>query len=250
VAKPQTEDGYLRIADELVEALAKTNFSAHESRVMWCIFRKTYGWKKKLDWIAGSQFRKMTGLDRRHVFRALEKLEKRQIIVIQTDDKNPRSYGIQKNYDHWVLSSKEMTRVKLSSKQMTDVSSKEAHTKDTITKDIRHSPKISHLPNRKNTKSQPAVGFKETMGLYYELFVKRFGAKPDIDGGRDGNILSGLIAAHGAAEVQALLRFFFDYPPAWVEKSGKFTLPAFKSAYTEILAQSRNGHGQHQEFVG
>jgi phage replication O-like protein O len=92
-----------------VEALAKTNLSAHESRLLWCIFRKTYGWDKKVDWIAGSQFRKMTGLDRRHVFRALGKLEKRRIIVIQTDDKNQRTYGIQKNYDRWVLSSKEMT---------------------------------------------------------------------------------------------------------------------------------------------
>jgi phage replication O-like protein O len=247
MAAPQTEDGYLKIADELVEALAKTNLSAHESRVMWCIFRKTYGWKKKLDWIAASQFKKITGLDRRHTFRALEKLAKRRIIVIHTDDKNRRSYGIQKNYDRWILSSKQMT----SSRQMTHLSSKEAHTKDTITKDtIRRSPKVSRLGTPLKEKS-PVGGYKETVALYFELFALRFGgAKPDFDGA-DGNLLSGLIAKHGAGQVQTLLRLFFERPPPWVLKDLRFTIPAFKRSFTELIAQFQNGRIQHSGgFIG
>jgi len=89
------------------------------------------------------------------------------------------------------------------------------------------------------------------MALYSVLFLQRFGAKPDIDGGRDGKILSGLLSNHGAAEVQELLRFFFEHPPAWVQEKGRFTLQTFKYAYNEILAQSRNGKIQHQGgFVG
>jgi hypothetical protein len=139
-----------------------------------------------------------------------------------------------------------MTSEKTSSKEMTHLSSKEAHTKDTVTKAIRRSPKISHLSNR-----QSAPGFKETMALFSELFLQRFGAKPDIVGGRDGKLLSGLLAAYGAPVVQRLLRFFFEHPPVWVQKNGKFTIPAFKSAFTELLVQSRNGKFQHQgSFVG
>ena len=209
MSSPQLENGFVRIACELVEALAKTNLSAHESRVLWLIIRKTYGWKgKKHDWIAGSQFRKGTGLDRRHSHRALTKLKERRIIVICLDDKKHRSYGIQKNYERWILSSKEMTDSKTSSKEMTHASSKEAHTKDTITKDIRRSPKISRLNGRRTprTSAPPVTGFKETLALYCDLFVKRVGAKPDIDGGRDGKIISALLAAHGTAEVQELLQ--------------------------------------------
>jgi hypothetical protein len=98
-------------------------------------------------------------------------------------------------------------------------------------------------------KSEQVSGFKQTIAIYHDCFVSKFGAKPDIDS-RDGKLLSGLLAAHGAAEVQELLRVFFEHPPAWVQKGCKFTIPAFKSSYTEILAQSRNGKAQQGGFVG
>jgi hypothetical protein len=105
-----------------------------------------------------------------------------------------------------------------------------------------------HVQKPKSSASPGVLGFKETMGLYHDLFLAKFGAKPDIDGGRDGKLLAGLVKSHGADQVQSLLRFFFDHPPGWVEKKGKFTLPAFKSAYTELLAQSRNGKQEMRAF--
>src|SRR5262249_49653490 len=91
--------------------------------------------------------------------------------------------------------------------------------------------------------SATPAGFKEAMATYHDCFVSRFGAKPDI-GGRDGKLLSELLKAHGANEVTSLLRYFFESPPPWIEKNGKFTITGFKSAYTELLAQSRNGKTQ------
>jgi hypothetical protein len=96
----------------------------------------------------------------------------------------------------------------------------------------------SHLNGHHKERKAPE-SYKETVALYVDLFVGRVGAKPDFDG-RDGKLLSGLLKAHGAAEVQELLRFFFAHPPTWVEKTSKFTIYAFKSAYTELLAQSRS----------
>jgi hypothetical protein len=129
---------------------------------------------------------------------------------------------------------------------------KEAHTTNTITTDIRRSPKIPRLNGRqKNGKSKcPVPGFKEIMALYFELFAARFNAKPDVDG-VDGKLLSGLIAKRGADEVMVLLRFFFDHPPAWVLRDSKFTIPAFKRSYTELVAQHQNGRiQQNGGFVG
>ena len=52
MANPQTENGHIKIANEIIEAITRTNLSAHESRVLWYIIRKTYGFNKKMDWMA------------------------------------------------------------------------------------------------------------------------------------------------------------------------------------------------------
>src|SRR5215471_1115400 len=99
VTNPQLEDGFTTIAHEIMEALAKINLSPYESRVLWFLLRKTYGWKKKSDWIAGSQFRAgLGGLDRRHIWRAAKSLAIRNIIVISTDDTGNPIYSFQKYY--------------------------------------------------------------------------------------------------------------------------------------------------------
>ena len=96
-------------------------------------------------------------------------------------------------------------------------------------------------------KQPPVEGFKESMKLYYDLFVAKVGAPPDIDG-REGKILSGLLRGHGAKEVQRLLKFFFKNPPAWVVEKGKYTIPTFKGLYSELLAQSRRQQSSMEEI--
>jgi phage replication O-like protein O len=102
MANPQLEDGYIGIANDIAEALMRINLSAHESRVLWFIFRTTYGWEKKVDWISLSQFEKCIGLDRRLIHRAIKNLTMKNIIVIQRDDGIRVSYGIQKDFDKWI----------------------------------------------------------------------------------------------------------------------------------------------------
>ena len=134
MANPQKEDGYTPIANEIVEALWKMNLSAYEGRVLWYLFRKTYGWQKKTDRIALSQFSKDIGLDRRLIFRAIRGLSSKQMIVIYKDDKNSVTYGFQKNYEKWKVSSNKMTVIstddRVSSKEIHKLSSKEIPTKE------------------------------------------------------------------------------------------------------------------------
>ena len=101
MANPQIENGHTKIANELVEALAMVNLSAYESRLLWVIFRKTYGWNKKTDRISYSQFANFTGIDRRHIGRALTEPKRRQIIVCSGEGYN-LEYGIQKDFDLWI----------------------------------------------------------------------------------------------------------------------------------------------------
>ena len=105
---PQIEDGHIKIANEIAEALAKRNFSAYEIRILWVIWRKTYGWHKKEDQISFTQFEKATGLHRRHVQRTLKRLMERNIVastgystVASTGYSKILSYQFQKDYTKW-----------------------------------------------------------------------------------------------------------------------------------------------------
>jgi len=103
-------DQYTPIHNEVLEALAKINLAPYEIRVLFVIWRKTYGFidkktglRKKFDWIAGSQITEMTGLDRRLVYRALQGLKKKN--VISRDDNKT---GFSKEFMR-LMSSVEMT---------------------------------------------------------------------------------------------------------------------------------------------
>ena len=97
MANPQLEDGFTMVANEIIEALARINLCAYESRVLWFIIRKTYGWHKKIDWIALSQIVDSTGILKPNVSRTLKSLKARNIII---RDKN-RHVGLQKDYEKW-----------------------------------------------------------------------------------------------------------------------------------------------------
>jgi phage replication O-like protein O len=77
----QPENGHVDLAYGIVDAMCKTKMSNYEARVLWAIWRKTYGWKKTEDWISLSQFREMTGISTDHVSRTLSILEQRGIII-------------------------------------------------------------------------------------------------------------------------------------------------------------------------
>jgi len=138
MANPQAENGHVDLANELVEALAKIRISGEEMQCLWVIIRKTYGWKKKEDWIALSQFQEMTGINHGNVCRALRGLLKKNIVV-KKDDRRGVSYGIQKDYLKWRPSSKKTRGRQKRQLGVVNIdnqgSSKKTTTKDTITKD-------------------------------------------------------------------------------------------------------------------
>jgi phage replication O-like protein O len=140
MASPQLEDGFTRIANEIIEVLARINLSPYESRVLWFVLRKTYGWRKKSDWIAASQMRAgLGGLDRRNIFRALKGLSGKNMIVISRDDAHKPKYSFQKDYSKWRVSSKKTQDVVCIDTPRHlyrhTVSSVETHTKETKTKE-------------------------------------------------------------------------------------------------------------------
>ena len=110
IANPQCKNGYIRIATELYEALAKKNVYGRGSangQIICAVIRKTYGYNKKEDAISISQLIEMTGLCRRTIIYALQDLEAKNVLfIIRRRIQHGNEVNIikfNKDYDSWVV---------------------------------------------------------------------------------------------------------------------------------------------------
>jgi len=101
---PQVENGYTRIANELLEQLLKARLSGREWRIIVAIIRQTYGWQKHEDKISLSQFEKATGIPRNKIWLVTKGLIDRNIIkktIPQKGHTGHATYSINKHYKQW-----------------------------------------------------------------------------------------------------------------------------------------------------
>ena len=112
MSTPQLENGHVRIANELLEAILRGGFSQHEQSVIFAVIRKTYGFNKKEDDMSAAQIGAICGIARQHVTTALNALAFRNVI-----NKRPGEYGmiigLQKDHRKWV--SKAQLKARLAS---------------------------------------------------------------------------------------------------------------------------------------
>ena len=101
MANPQKENGYVQVANELFDALARMRIPGEQRQVLDVIIRMTYGWNKKDSQISYAEFGARTGLDHRHVFRALKALQEHALVK-----KSTAGYRVQKDYGKWVTYAK------------------------------------------------------------------------------------------------------------------------------------------------
>ena len=107
---PQLENGYTRMANELIERLAGIRIPGEAMQALWLIIRKTYGFNKKSDTIALLQFCEHTGMKKPAVCRAVKKLEQLGIVsIIKKDNGNAAEYAIIKDSAKWQPLSKKIT---------------------------------------------------------------------------------------------------------------------------------------------
>jgi phage replication O-like protein O len=152
MANPQKENGYMPIANEIVEHLARLRINGESMQVLWVILRKTYGFNKKDDYIALSQFCTLTGLKKPTVCKALAKLVLLNVIT-QKDNGDGKTYMFVKDFDKWTPLPKKVTLPK----KIMSITQKDNNrypkrvlqktiTKDTITKDIALTSNAGQIP--------------------------------------------------------------------------------------------------------
>ena len=90
------DDGYTRIANELLEAVMAADLTARQLKVVLALIRKTYGFGKKFDRITNTQIAMMTGIHHTHVCKAKNEMIAMNIIVT-----NGLAIGINKVISEW-----------------------------------------------------------------------------------------------------------------------------------------------------
>lgn len=153
------DDGYTRLANDILEAAYKVRLNGNAMSVLLAIARMTYGWNKASDRIAGVQLANETGLSESEVSLAVKTLLSRNIITAAGDKRKVKTIGINKNVSEWILCKPTRSHVqtqKLSCANADYDLCKHTNTKDIIPKTLnqRQEQEI-YGPNQANADSEP-----------------------------------------------------------------------------------------------
>ncbi len=120
MANPQLDNGYIRIANELYIEIYKADLSASELRIVLFIMYQTYGFNKKTKKLSANYISNSIGIPVKTIRRAISTLIDKNILVAKSNGKNntAKSYGIQKDYEKWVLKNEYTPTQKKVSPQM------------------------------------------------------------------------------------------------------------------------------------
>lgn len=155
------EDGYTRIANELLEAVMLAGMTQHQLLVFMAVMRKTYGFNKKVDWVSNEQLSQLTGMLPHKCSAAKSALVKRNILT-----QEGRLTGINKELNEWKNEPypKKVNLPKSGKKCLPESGNgsypNRVTTKDNITKDkkdIKHTSENSGESSDERLKSLPVV---------------------------------------------------------------------------------------------
>lgn len=138
------DDGYTRIANELLEAVMLAGLTQHQLLVFLAVMRKTYGFNKKLDWVSNEQLSELTGILPHKCSAAKSVLVKRGILI-----QSGRNTGINNVVSEWSTLPESGKKNKVYLKEVNlpesgkkslpksgkDVYPNQVNTKDKLTKD-------------------------------------------------------------------------------------------------------------------
>lgn len=100
VSGAQLENGFTRIANELLDRLIAAGLSQNQMRIVLAVIRKTYGYNKKRDDMTISQLATATGIHRTHASRAFHELIAANMLTVE-DGRFGYLVGLNKNVAEW-----------------------------------------------------------------------------------------------------------------------------------------------------
>lgn len=179
---PQVENGFTRIANEILDNLIMINLSSYQFRVLFFIIRKTYGYNKADDWISNSQIVDGTGIKKSHVSRTKKELLERCLIVTSSGNKTK----LNKMYKQWVKLPRQVTVTNLGTTVTNSGTEKlpnQGHTKDNKN-NIQKTEEKSKKFDLKDLSEDNKKALKDKSESYYNNTKRRPGKHLKLAWGR------------------------------------------------------------------
>ncbi|RUT48560.1 hypothetical protein EJP82_01045 [Paenibacillus anaericanus] len=106
MARPQIEDGFTRIAHEILEQAARINLNGTQFRILLIVWRYTYGFQRKMHRFSLTFLAGALETHKNQIQRELQILiERNVLLVISGGDRRSRVLSFNKNYDEWKMKS-------------------------------------------------------------------------------------------------------------------------------------------------
>lgn len=134
-----TDDGYARLANMLLEEYAGADLTKRQFKVLLAVLRLTYGWNKKIDRISDSQISEIARLPVKRCNEAKLQLVEMNILI-----QRGRQFGPNKNISEWRIPQNEGLSLNSGDKNSLKLGerypSKQGDTKDIIPKTVKTDP--------------------------------------------------------------------------------------------------------------
>lgn len=101
MAKPDIKNGYLKIANELLDAIIIKINNIGWNKVLWYTIRITYGWNRKTIESNYGAYAKKTGLSKEVVKSIFWELSKRNIVFFVPVSPGKFAVEVNKDYEKW-----------------------------------------------------------------------------------------------------------------------------------------------------
>ena len=169
MTSPQLENGHTRIANEILEQVARHDFTGGELRILLVLWRQTYGYGKKSDAISIGQFEKKTGISRRGVFKCLNSLQGRNVIQKIATNSGPNEWRYNKDSDAWGVNHSSLVNQSARVNHSSLVGGEPQCTKG-------GEPECTHKRNKKRKKTPlPPKGGLDGFEEFYQHYPKKVG---------------------------------------------------------------------------
>ncbi|MDW7669552.1 MAG: replication protein [Bacillota bacterium] len=99
----QLENGYTRIANTILEVMATVKLSPTQHRVLYIVWRYTYGFGRKHHDLSLSFLTKATGCSFRQVQREVKSLLENKILIEVENKSRTRKIGFNKKFNEWTV---------------------------------------------------------------------------------------------------------------------------------------------------
>ncbi|ASA22031.1 replication protein [Paenibacillus donghaensis] len=105
MAKPQKENGFAPIANEILDEICQYTFNGAQLRIVLKIWRLTYGYSRKDHEFSITFLQQTTGISGRTVRKEIAHLVKSRVLIVTKRETKTtaRRLSFNKNYDEWTI---------------------------------------------------------------------------------------------------------------------------------------------------